>query len=286
MASLTWENPGWERALQQAILNDHPPIPGPRQYYAIDLNQPGVLPANLPDLPEGLALRLVNSDLTSNHSYANLDDLLEELLSERPTIEAFLENSFGACIVSADRIVTWCLSEYNLGPRCEVGIATHPDYRGRGLAARTGQAFLLQVREAGIRHIGWHCWTRNEASGKTALKIGLRKERDYPACFVLADRATHLSVHGEILLHQADYAGAVGWFERAFRQGEAPHWAYMNAARAFARLDRPDAAFQYMALALEKGFNDLEGLAQDEHLHSLRDDARWEELLGQSRKSG
>ena len=279
---LTWEDPAWEAALQQVIMGDRPPIPGPRQYYALDLSQLAPEPTGL---PPGLSLRPVDAALAADRAYANLDDLLEELLSERPTVQAFLENSFGTCIVSADSIVTWCLSEYNLGARCEVGIATHPDYRGRGLAALTGQAFLAQAQAAGINHIGWHCWTRNEASGKTALKIGLCKARDYPAGFVLSDRAAHLSVHGEILLHRGDYSGAAVWFERAFRQGEAPSWACLNAARTYARLDQPDLAFRYLALALDRGFTDLESLAEDEHLQSLRASPRWEALLAQARKS-
>lgn len=280
---LTWENPGWEQALQQVILRDHPPVPGPRQHYALDLTQPGALPAGLPDLPSGLALRPVDPALAADRAYTNLDDLLEELLSERPTIEAFLEHSFGTCIVSPDRIVTWCLSEYNLGERCEVGIATHPEYQGRGLATLTGQAFLLQAWRAGIRRVGWHCWTRNEASGKTALKTGLRKERDYPACFALADRAAHLSVHGEIALYQGAFAEAAGWFERAALAGSLPDWACVNAARAYARLEQPEAAFRCLAMALEKGYQDIAGLEEDEHLQSLRGTERWESFLKQAR---
>ncbi len=278
-----WENPGWEHALQQEILVDHPPIPGPRQYYAIDLNQPGALPDRLPDLPDGLALRAVDPALAENRAYTNLDDLRDELLSERPTIEAFLENSFGTCIVSPDLIVTWCLSEYNLGARCEVGIATHPSYQGRGLATLTGLAFLRQAKEAGITQVGWDCWTRNVASCKTALKIGLRKERDYPACFVLADPAAHLSVHGEIQLYQGKYREAAEWFERAFSHGEPPGWACANAARTYARLDQPERAFHYLELALKKGYADIEGLQNDEHLQSLHPSPRWEEIMAQGR---
>lgn len=281
--TITWEDHGWEQALRQMILLDHPPIIAPRQYYEIDLNPPGAQASGFPDLPEGLALRAVDPGLAEDRSFANLDELLEELLSERPSVEAFLEHSFGDCIVSKDLIVTWCLSEYNLGDRCEVGIATHPDYRGRGLAALTGKVFLMQAWDAGICRVGWHCWTRNEASGKTALKIGLKLERDYPACWVLSDRAALFSVHGEIDLHQGKYAGAAQWFERAAGLGTLPDWACMNAARAYARLEQPDAAFRYLNLAVEKGVLDFNELDADEHLQPLRGTKAWEEMMARNR---
>ncbi len=135
---LTWENPGWEQALQQVILRDHPPIPGPRQYYALDLTLPGALPAGPPDLPSGLALRPVDPALAADRAYTNLDDLLEELLSERPTVAAFLEHSFGTCIVSPDRIVTWCLSENKMGERRKLENPKNQKKKGRGMGRGTG----------------------------------------------------------------------------------------------------------------------------------------------------
>ncbi len=280
---LTWEDPAWEYSLQQAILRDYPPIPGPRQYYELRLNEPGALPANLPPLPEGLHLRAVDQELTEDPRLSNRDALLEELLSERPPVTAFLENSFGTCIVSDNRIITWCLSEYNLDRRCEVGIATDADYRGRGLATLTGLAFLLQAQQAGINQVGWHCWTRNEPSGKTALKIGLHKERDYPACFVLADRVANLAVHGEIALDRGEYQAAADWFARAFHYGEGPGWAYKNAACVYARLDDPETAFHYLDLAIEKGYDDQKDLEENEHLQSLRRDTQWSKMMARMR---
>lgn len=92
--------------------------------------------------------------------------------------------SFGVCPVTADALVGWCLSEYNTGDRCEVGIATLPPHGGQGLATATGAAFVQQALARGITRIGWHCHAENRPSWATALKIGFTKVADYPAHIV------------------------------------------------------------------------------------------------------
>ncbi len=63
------------------------------------------------------------------------------MTSERPS-EDFLRRSFGQCLVHNGAIAGWCLSEYNSGPRCEVGIAVAEPYQRRGLATTMAIAFF------------------------------------------------------------------------------------------------------------------------------------------------
>lgn len=73
--------------------------------------------------------------------------------SERESAADFVTRSFGLAL-HHDAVVGWCLSEYNLGHRCEVGIAVDEPFRRRGLATLMGGAFARQALAAGVSEIG------------------------------------------------------------------------------------------------------------------------------------
>jgi hypothetical protein len=56
--------------------------------------------------------------------------------------------------------------------------------------------------------------------------------------------------------------------------------AYYNMACAHARLGQKDKAFENLDKAIQAGFNNRQLLTTDDDLASLRDDARYTQLLG------
>ena len=139
--------------------------------------------------PEGYALLPVDSSLLERTDLAGLDGVVEEMLSERLTVEAFLERSFGCCVVHGGAIVGWCMSEYNAGDRCELGIGTAEGHRRRGLATVSGSAVIGEAVSRGITDIGWHCYARNAASVATAERLGFTRALEYPVARVDLGRA-------------------------------------------------------------------------------------------------
>jgi RimJ/RimL family protein N-acetyltransferase len=117
------------------------------------------------------------------------DHLRSEMCSERASVEDFVAKNFGICLVYADEIVSWCLSEYNLGPRCEVGIETVAAYRRRGLGTLVARALVEHALAHGYSQIGWDCWADNRPSAATAQKAGFRKVSDYPVYFARHEAA-------------------------------------------------------------------------------------------------
>jgi SagB-type dehydrogenase family enzyme len=75
------------------------------------------------------------------------------------------------------------------------------------------------------------------------------------------------------------YQEALDLYEKAFKSGEFHYDDYINAARAHARLDNPDAAFDYLNRAVEAGYIDSESLEGDVDLRSLHGASRWQEVL-------
>jgi GNAT superfamily N-acetyltransferase len=168
-------DPAWESHLE-AILPCLQPLPGLRQYYACrQLAQPWQ-----PLLPPAYQLRSVDAALLDTPDLYGVDALCMEMVSERPSVEDFLRRSFGVCLLHDEAVVGFCLSEYNLAGRCEVGVWTAEAHRQRGLGKLMSLALVEQALQRGYTEVGWHCWANNLPSAALARSAGFVLQRDYP----------------------------------------------------------------------------------------------------------
>lgn len=135
-------------------------------------------------VPDGFVLRTVDAALLAEVNLENMDALREEMCSERASVDEFLQKSFGVVALHQNTLAGWCLSEYNTGGSCEVGIGTQEPFRRQGLAMAMGSAFLLQAQRHGINQVGWDCFADNIPSVTTARRLGFEKVADYSACLV------------------------------------------------------------------------------------------------------
>ena len=172
----------WEDRLA-SLFADIESFRAERQYYRIHLSKP--IPP--PSLPEGFVLRKVDEALLARSALGNHQALVEEVHSESPSVDDFLQHKFGYCLQYGQELVGWCLSEYNHGNQCEVGIETLEKFQRRGLATATAQAMMAHAQSVGITQIGWHCWKRNVASSGLALKLGFEHVEDYPVWYCRFD---------------------------------------------------------------------------------------------------
>jgi tetratricopeptide (TPR) repeat protein len=89
----------------------------------------------------------------------------------------------------------------------------------------------------------------------------------------------NLAVNGNMAFRDEAYDTALDWYERAFRAGDAPGWAYWNAAAASAMEGRTETAFDYLRQALNAGVGDLESVTSSKYLRSLEDTPGWKALI-------
>jgi RimJ/RimL family protein N-acetyltransferase len=282
---LYYEPGRWERAIER-ILEGKFPMQDARHYYAFkELRHDWRT-----RVPPGFALRPVNRALLEGEPLGNLDSLVEEVLSEGPSVEHYLAHRFGFCVASRDEIAGWCLSENNWEDRCEVGIETSERYRRRGIATVTASALIEHALAQGVTTVGWHCYASNEESIATARTVGFEKVVEYPVTFAWFDEVANLAVNGNMHFWQGQYREALVWYERAFQAGQAPVWAYVNAASAKSLLGEREAAFRCLRQAIERGFDDVVRLKKSEHLKALHDSAEWKALVdrleGEARPGG
>jgi GNAT superfamily N-acetyltransferase len=152
---------------------------GTRQYYEIT----DFAPQPALDLPDGFSMQLITAEFLSS-DVAGLDAVKEEMCSERASVEDFLARSFGLCPVHVGEVAGWCMSEYNVADRCEIGIATAPNHQRKGIATLETWSFLSEAHRRGYTRVGWDCWTQNLPSVATARKAGFSLIEEYHAVVV------------------------------------------------------------------------------------------------------
>jgi RimJ/RimL family protein N-acetyltransferase len=175
---------GWAEVIPGFILRDRESILARRHHYVFR-----ELKHNWRRLlPQGYRLAFIDADLLAQEHIRHLEDLREELCSERPSVEDFLARSFGIVALCGDELAGWCTSEYNSRDRCEVGIGTLAPYQRRGVATAMGSAFVEHAQAQGVARIGWHCWANNLPSIAAALKIGYELAAEYTTYIAWFDR--------------------------------------------------------------------------------------------------
>ena len=269
-----------------AILEGKDPQTDRREYYTFEAFKQDWQSM----IPEGMALLPVDQALLDRKELEHLDNLAEELVSERPTVADFLEKSFGVALLDqgaphTPALAGWCLSEYNLpgksgrSARCEVGIETVEGYRKRGLATLLGSGLVAEAKRRDIHQVGWHCFAWNTASSATARKIGFTLAADYPIYYAWYQSSFSLAVQGNINLGQGLYDVELERFEKSLANEDAPAWANWGAACACARLERMDDAMHHLGRTIARGFINLSLFESSQHMVGLRGTPAWDVLM-------
>jgi len=273
LVRVTTENQNWLDFLLTSLSHYHP-IQFVYQIYKTQLTS---LRQDFP-VPEGFIVRKVNQRLLSEN-FGGKAELIDEMCSERESVDAFLEKSFGFVAFQGDTFAGWCLSEYNHNDRCEVGIATMPPYQKRGLAkAMTGQ-FMNLARNKGYTTILWHCYKSNTPSSRTALSAGFKLVDEHQVVNIYVDPSVGLAVHGNVAFEKGDYEKALSFYQQALSMPDQKTWMAWNAACAAANQNNDALVFQYLNFAVDIGFNDKNHLIESEHLSMYHVDPRWDKIL-------
>jgi RimJ/RimL family protein N-acetyltransferase len=254
----------------QDLLQERQPIKVSYLCYQFDLS----FPAPVVEIPEGFSIQQINSVLMESE-FEDKVELLDEMCSERESVEAFLEKSFGLVAFHEKSLAGWCLSEYNHKNQCEVGIATMPPFKRKGLAKSMAQAFIQLAEKNGIERILWHCFESNEPSWRTALSAGFELFEQESVLMIYFDPALNYAIHGNLHFEKGDYKQSLAWYQKALVQKDPQAWMAWNGACAAAQSGEIDLAFDFLYRAIDLGFSDLDHLVQSEHMALLKEEERW-----------
>ena len=94
-----------------------------------------------------------------------------------------------------------------------------------------------------------------------------------------ADDAQQLIESANSAYRSGDYSRCVDQYRLAIDQGGQNRHVFYDAACCCALSGATDQAFAYLHKAIELGYHDADWLEKDNDLLSLRDDARWADLI-------
>ena len=280
----------WEDRID-VILKDTSANRDERKYF--EFERPTV--AWKAHIPPDFHMVQIDRHLLERADLKNIDHVIKWTRDPWQSTAHFLEKGFGFCLVNGDDIVSWCLSDYVYGQRCEIGIHTDENYRRQGFAALTVAATVDFCLGNGMTKIGWHCWAPNLASAATARKAGFRHVLDHPVYHAWFNAFDNCLVRGHSAFGRRQFKRSAAWYEKAFEMADSDaqafldseifsdpdtrKWCYYQAACARAQTGESDAAVRNLGKAVDNGWADVERLKQDENLKCLHATAKWEALL-------
>jgi RimJ/RimL family protein N-acetyltransferase len=129
-------------------------------------------------IPTGYNMEHIDKSLLEQPNLRNLTFLIAEIQQCWPSVERFLANGFGFCLVRGDEVVCWCTAEYKSGSRCGAGVETIKTYQRHGFATLTAAAFVEYCASHSLE-IYWDAWANNAPSIRVAEKVGFTRAADY-----------------------------------------------------------------------------------------------------------
>ncbi|MGB2696887.1 MAG: GNAT family N-acetyltransferase [Candidatus Zixiibacteriota bacterium] len=133
-------------------------------------------------IPSGLCIRCIDEELLTKTKMENIPAVVGEIESCWNSVDDFLRNGFGFCLVHDQVIACWCTAEYVSGNKCGIGIETAGAYRRRGFATLTACAFVdYCISNHILPH--WDSWKDNLSSIAVAEKVGFKKTLEYTVYF-------------------------------------------------------------------------------------------------------
>jgi RimJ/RimL family protein N-acetyltransferase len=130
----------------------------------------------------GLCIKRIDEKLLKKTSLKNISAVVGEIESCWNSVDDFLRNGFGFCLIHNQVIACWCTAEYVSTGKCGIGIETAKEYRGRGFATLTACAFVdYCISNHILPH--WDSWKDNLPSIAVAEKVGFKKTLEYTVYF-------------------------------------------------------------------------------------------------------
>jgi RimJ/RimL family protein N-acetyltransferase len=225
-----------------------------------------------------------NSYIFKDKELKNLNTLISDI--------RYSDDKFGACLIDEEKntITSSCTTDWSSEKHIEFGVKTSEEYRKRGFGSACAASAIEFAIERGYEHLGWHCWSDNIASAKTAQKAGYIEERVHPVIHFWYNSYDNLILQSFSLFHKTQYKEALYFHNLAeemkknsekayttadFDEVKYQQLIYLRAAICYAKLGNIDEAVRSLKTILKLELDD-----SDEYLNSVNETIAMEEFKG------
>ena len=228
-------------------------------------------------------MRTIDDALLKQKKLENIEEIERWIISEFESEENFLETGFGFCLVEDDKtIVSWCIADWVVEEKAEIGIETAREYRKRGFATLCTAATVEYCQEKDYQ-VGWHCNQDNEGSWRTAEKVGFVRKKSYLAANGLYKEKEHLLLNAWYrgLILEKPEVGILYINKLLEMEPEQRH--YFVYAQLLIKLkrftDAIDALMKIVKIGPRNPANYKNALETRECFQELRKMKEWKELM-------
>ncbi|MDQ0350318.1 GNAT superfamily N-acetyltransferase [Alkalibacillus filiformis] len=127
----------------------------------------------LTHIPEEYELKPIDLTIAEDPT---LHELSEDFIAQFNSTNDFVERGMGFAMLHKGKVVCGATSFSIYDDGIEIEVATHPDYRGKGLATITASALILECLNRGF-YPSWDA--ANMESVKLAEKLGYKFKTEY-----------------------------------------------------------------------------------------------------------
>jgi len=132
----------------------------------------------LSTLPRGYEVKRIDKTIANDSSF---HELSEDFVSQFDSIDDFINRGIGYAIIHNGHVVSAATSFSIYNDGIEIEVASHPDYRRKGLATIVASTLILDCLDKG-KYPSWD--GANEESVKLAQKIGYKLQEAYDTYFI------------------------------------------------------------------------------------------------------
>jgi RimJ/RimL family protein N-acetyltransferase len=192
---------------------------------------------------------------------------------------------FGFVAIHINQVVSWSTVDFVAAGKGDLGFETLPEFRQRGLGSTVAAAALEHGITKGLE-IHWTCAEDNLGSQRTAEKLGLKHQRDYPMYVFALDIHTHMAQLAYSKLANGEHRESIKLYEQLFAQkADVPTWAYFDTAQGYAAIGEADNALRYLRMAAKQGWSAVEMTEQAAEFGLLHKSPEWDIIVSKIRKN-
>lgn len=189
------------------------------------------LTVNIPKEFEIYTIREVLEKKIDYKYYCEVEDWVD---LENQNTKEISDLDYGICIVDEKdkSVVSLSQIDFIVGSDVEIGVKTMPEYRKKGLGSASVYLNIKHLIKNGYEKIGWHYWSNNPASGKTAEKCGFVKILEHPVLYREFNEFENFYFKGWTYLAYPmyiDYFKSAEAFLRTINLMEKNHESYRNS---------------------------------------------------------